>query len=150
MEEEMRLSVLRHKKAEEEEAMKLEEENEAVEAEKEDEAMKAEEESAEKNAPNDAQLNLDGSIPLSNYTPAVNAGSAQVTPPVPEMYVIREALIAVTKQMFLADKYGAKASTIRLMVREQLQLPKGFFKKNGWPQRSNIIIFEAFSDARIP
>ncbi|KAB8289986.1 hypothetical protein EYC80_010313 [Monilinia laxa] len=151
MEEEMRLSVLRHMKAEEDEAMKLKEDDEAMKVEEEDEATKVEEEAAavEQNGLNGAQFVLEHSMPLSIRTRTVDAGSAQMPPPEPEMYVIREALIAVTKQMFLDDKYGAKASTIRRMVREQLQLPKGFFMRNDWGRRSNIIIFQAFSDARI-
>ncbi|RAL62371.1 hypothetical protein DID88_004937 [Monilinia fructigena] len=68
MEEEMRLSVLRHKKAEEDGAMKLEEEeeDEAMKVEEEDEGMKVEEEVVEQNALNGAPFDLEDSMPLAN------------------------------------------------------------------------------------
>lgn len=69
--------------------------------------------------------------------------------PDPEMHVIREALIATTKTLFLADKLGLRASTVRRQVRAQLQLRKGFFDQNGWPRRTDIIIMEAYREARV-
>ncbi|QSZ35766.1 hypothetical protein DSL72_006888 [Monilinia vaccinii-corymbosi] len=131
MEEEMRLSILRHKKAEEEE-----------------EARKQAEAAAEQKEASEA-LSAHENPSFAHPLQTIDIGLSSTTPPEPDMYFIREALVAVTKQMYLTDKYGVKAAAIRLKVRQQLHLPKGFFQKNGWPERSNYIIANAFRDARV-
>ncbi|THV55461.1 hypothetical protein BGAL_0008g00480 [Botrytis galanthina] len=174
MEEEMRLSVLRCQKAEEEEARKQAEavveaarmaaikkaEFEAkVQAELEAEPQakaaaesqaKAEEEARLQQAANQFPFNSDDSAGLQCYKRAISDGSLPVLMSrfqAPGMEEIRQALITTTNLLYLSHKQTAKASMIKRRVRKQLQLGKNFFEENGWPRRCDIIILEAFKEA---
>lgn len=65
----------------------------------------------------------------------------------PSMEEIRQALITTTKQMFLSDKTKVKASTVKNRVKNELQLERFFFRKNGWEERADLIIVTAFRGA---
>ncbi|KAF7917070.1 hypothetical protein EAE99_009399 [Botrytis elliptica] len=174
MEEEMRLSVLRCQKAEEEETRKQAEatveaeriaatqkvEFEAkVQAELEAEAQakaaaesqaKAEEEAQLQQAASQIPFNSDDSASLENCKQAISDRS--MTAPMsrfqaPDMEEIRQALITTTNQMYISHKQTAKASMIKRRVRKQLNLGQNFFEENGWPKRCEIIILRAFNEA---
>ncbi|KAF7926052.1 uncharacterized protein EAE97_010352 [Botrytis byssoidea] len=173
MEEEMRLSVLRHQKAKEEEARKQAEA--VIEA-----AQRAAFEKAESEVKLQAELEarLQVKIEAESQTKAQETQPQQVAShtlvdlnenitrnnckraftddgmplplsrvQAPDMEEIRVALITTTNQMYVSNKQTVKACAIKRRVRKQLQLDKNFFEENGWPKRCEIIILEAFKEA---
>ncbi|TGO40563.1 hypothetical protein BHYA_0035g00370 [Botrytis hyacinthi] len=174
MEEEMRLSVLRCQKAEEEEARKQAEavleaariaaiqkaEFEAklqaeLEAESQAKAAaesqaKADEEARLQQAASQFPFNSDDSVSLGSCKWAVSDGNMPIPMSrfqAPGMEEIRQALITTTNLMYFSHKQTAKASMIKRQVRKQLQLGKNFFEENGWSRRCDIIILKAFKEA---
>ncbi|KAF7885347.1 uncharacterized protein EAF01_011412 [Botrytis porri] len=174
MEEEMRLSVLRCQKADEEEARKKAEAvmevariaaiqqaafEAKVQAELEAESQakaaaesqaKAEEEAQNQQAISQFPINSDDSASLESCKRVVNDGNMPASMSIfqaPGMEEIRQALITTTNQMYLSNKQTVKASAVKRRVRKQLQLDKNFFEENGWPKRCDIIILEAFKEA---
>ncbi|KAF7903911.1 hypothetical protein EAF00_001245 [Botryotinia globosa] len=174
MEEEMRLSVLRHQKAKEEEARKqaevvleagrraaFEKAEFEVKLQSELEARiqgKIETESQTK-AQGETQLQQVTSqilVDLNDNTTRNNCEGAFTDDGMPlplsrvqapDMEEIRQALITTTNQMYLSNKQTVKACAIKRRVRKQLQLHENFFGENGWPKRCDIIILEAFKEA---
>ncbi|TGO63339.1 hypothetical protein BOTNAR_0101g00110 [Botryotinia narcissicola] len=174
MEEEMRLSVLRHQKAKEEEErkqavavieaaqraafekaeseVKLQAELEArlqvkIEAESQ---TKAQEETQLQQITSQVLVDLNDKITRNQCKRAVTDDSMPLPlsrVQAPDMEEIRLALITTTNQMYLSNKQTVKACAIKRRVRKQLQLDKNFFEENGWPKRCDIIILEAFKEA---
>ncbi|KAF5875751.1 uncharacterized protein Bfra_011513 [Botrytis fragariae] len=174
MEEEMRLSILRHQKAGEEEARKQAEAvveaaritaikkaefKAKVQAEYEAESQakaaaesqaKVEEEAQLQQATSQLPFNSDDSVSPESCKRAISNGS--MPEPMsrfqaPGMEEIRQALITTTNQMYLSHKRTAKASMIKRRVRKEFQLGKNFFEENDWPKRCDIIILRAFKEA---
>ncbi|TEY45830.1 hypothetical protein BOTCAL_0327g00100 [Botryotinia calthae] len=159
MEEEMRLSILRHQKAEEDKAGKQAEAAmeaarmaEMGKAEREVEyQVKVEEEAQLHQVASEVPFNSDDTTSQESCKWAINNGGLPVPMSkfqAPDMEEIRQALITTTNQMYLSHKQTAKASMIKRRVRKQLQLDKNFFEENDWPKRCDIIILWAFKEAR--
>ncbi|KAI9646455.1 hypothetical protein NHQ30_004447 [Ciborinia camelliae] len=150
MEEEMRLSVLRHKKAEEDEAMKQIEVMKQAEAIAEAARAAAVEQAAlhHQEAADQLPFDFDDPATWENCDRAIaNDGILPPNAREPDMEEVRQALIAATKQLYLTDKHYAKASTIKRRVKKHLQLKNDFFNENGWLERADLIIRMAFQDA---
>ncbi|ATZ48692.1 hypothetical protein BCIN_03g08770 [Botrytis cinerea B05.10] len=155
MEEEMRLSILRYQKGEEEESRKQAAavvEAARITAINEAESReKAEEEAQLQQADSKIPFNSDDTTCQESCKRAISDGDVPVPmsrPQAPGMAEIRQALITATNQMYLSHKQTAKASMIKRRVRKQLQLDKNFFEENGWPKRCDVIILWAFKEAR--
>ncbi|KAF7875258.1 hypothetical protein EAF04_002430 [Stromatinia cepivora] len=146
MEEELRLSVLRYKKAEEDEARK-----QAEAAEETARVAAAEQEAAKlQQAANQPPFDFDNPATWKNCNRTITDDGMPVSMSrahIPDMEEIRQALITTTTQMFHIDKLKATASTIKLRVKNQLQLERDFFRKNGWEERADMIIVRAFQEA---
>ncbi|EDN98392.1 predicted protein [Sclerotinia sclerotiorum 1980 UF-70] len=152
MEEELRLSVLRCKKAEEDEARKQAEAAEEITrvAAAEQEAAKLHQEAQIQQIANQPPFDFDNPATWKNCNRTITDDGMPVSTSrahVPDMEEIRQALITTTTEMFHIDKLKATASTIKLKVRNHLHLERDFFSKNGWAERADMIIMRAFQEA---
>ncbi|KAJ8064266.1 hypothetical protein OCU04_006612 [Sclerotinia nivalis] len=147
MEEELRLSVLRYKKAEEDEARK---QAEAAEEAARVAAAKLQQEAQLQQAASQPPFDFDNPDTWKNCNRTITDDGMPVSMSrahVPGMEEIRQALITTTTEMFHIDKLKATASTIKLRVKNQLHLERDFFRKNGWAERADMIIMMAFQEA---
>lgn len=96
---------------------------------------------AQKTLPSSAQ---ETSPPLASS--AAGSWMAFRRPP-PAMEVVRDALIANTRDAYTKFKATANMRMIRQMVIESLELPEDYFNDLEWKHRSAIIIKKAFKEA---